>query len=87
MTKQTLRLAMRREGQKWNAYIASPDTMEDAIPLGSIAVVPCQNNPAIKDRFMELMKDAFADALAAMGVEHDGFDMRDAPEHEKSGMA
>ena len=28
------RLAMRHEGNFWNAYFALPDTMEGAIPLG-----------------------------------------------------
>ena len=57
------RLAMRHEGNFWNAYYAMPDTMEGAILLGSIQMrfVVDQNR---KNRFMGMMKDAVSDIIA-----------------------
>jgi hypothetical protein len=38
------RLAMRHEGNMWNAYYAMVGTMEGAIPLGSIAMAAIESN-------------------------------------------
>jgi len=83
-----LRLAMREEGAFWNAYIAQTATMDGAVHIGSIGVGAVRANPEIKDRFMRLMQDAFADALSrSMGVPVDEWDIARAPEHERAGRA
>lgn len=56
------RLAMREEGENWNAYYAMPDTMEGAIYLGSIRL----GLVARKDRkraFMSLMRECVSDII------------------------
>lgn len=56
------RLAMRHEGDFWNAYYALPNSMEGAILLGSIAMRFVTRKKR-KDAFMELMKEAVADII------------------------
>lgn len=82
------RLAMRAEGQFWNAYYALPDTMQSAIFLGGIQMrfVQDQNR---KQAFMSLMKEAVSDLIEEeTGVRPDWPDgAQPAPEHERSGSA
>ena len=82
------RLALRVEGQNWNAYYASPDTMEDAIWLGSIAMRFVEDQ-ARKDIFMALMQEAMSDLIEEItGVRPTWPNSpRPAPEHERSGSA
>lgn len=87
MTNGMLRIAMRCEGNFWNAYVAQPNTMEGALLLGSIAITPCKQNPEIKNAFMELMQAAFNEFLKSQGIDTIGFETRPAPEHEKAGRA
>jgi hypothetical protein len=81
------RLAMRHEGNFWNAYYALPGTMEGAILLGSIAMKFVQDAER-KAAFMHLMREAVSDILEEQtGVrptwpEPEG---QTAPEHERSG--
>lgn len=83
-----MRLALREEGSFWNAYIASEGTMEGAIHLGSIAIGAAKANPEIKDRFMQLMQDAFSDAASrSLGQPIDEWSVGPAPEHERAGRA
>lgn len=87
--KQIGRLAMRVEGQHWNAYYAMPGTMEGAVYLGSIAMAFVDGKPARRDAFMSLMKEAVADLIEQTtgtrpiwpNGEHP------APEHERAGSA
>lgn len=60
--QQIGRLAMREEGDLWNAYYAMPDTMKDAIFLGSIKMrfVAIEGR---KNTFMNLMREAVADLI------------------------
>lgn len=80
------RLALRREGKVWVAYYAMPDTMEDAIPLGSIQMHFVLANVERKDAFVALMMDCVADIIEEMTGNRptwpDG--PHPAPEHERS---
>lgn len=82
------RLAMRSEGNLWVAYYALPDTMEDALFLGSIQMRFVQDHER-KMIFMELMKEAVADILEEMTGERPEWPegVQPAPEHERSGKA
>jgi hypothetical protein len=87
-TKQIGRLALREEGDNWVAYYAMPDTMKDAILLGSIrtAIVGEEKH---KQAFMALMREIVSDIIEeTMGVRPIWPDppMR-APEHERAGRA
>ncbi len=56
------RLALREEGDEWKAYYAMPDTMKDAILLGSIKL----RFVAVEERktaFMNLMREAVGDLI------------------------
>jgi hypothetical protein len=80
------RLAIRAEGKMWNAYWARPDTMENAIPVGSIVLAAVVNDPARKQAFIELMKSATAAVVKqATGAASEFGDVRVAPEHERAG--
>ena len=48
------RLALRHEGDSWNAYYALPDTMNDAIPIASIKMAFVAGNEERKDAFMKI---------------------------------
>lgn len=79
------RLAMRHEGNFWNAYYAMPGTMEGALPLGSIAIAALER-PERKDAFMSLMRDVVADMIEQhSGIRPVWGGARDAPESERSG--
>jgi len=80
------RLALRVEGDCWNAYYAMPDTMKDAIWLGSIQMRFVADQ-ARKDMFMVLMVEAVADLIEEATGERPTMAERPAPEHEKSGRA
>jgi hypothetical protein len=81
------RLAMRHEGRNWNAYYALTDTMDDAIPLGSIAMRFIAGNPERQAAFMDFMRDAVSDLIeeetGVRPVWPDG--PQTAPERERSG--
>ncbi len=81
------RLAMRVEGDKWNAYYALSDTMDGALWLGSIAMSIVQDLER-KQAFMDLMKsfidDIFADQI---GERPEWPEPERAPGHERSGSA
>lgn len=81
------RLALRVEGDYWNAYYASKGTMDGAVLLGSIAMAAVQDR-ARKEAFMELMKSALNDVLSgAVGAPLKWREPETAPEHEKGGSA
>lgn len=79
------RLAMRVEGDKWVAYYAMPDTMNNAIWLGSILLTVVQDE-ARKQAFMNLMREIVGDHIeAAVGVRPTWGGPRPGPEHERAG--
>jgi hypothetical protein len=79
------RLALRVEGDKWVAYYALENTMDDAIWLGSIRMaIVCV--PAHKQSFMVLMREAVGDILEAKTGTRPEWDRpHSAPEHERAG--
>ena len=83
------RLAMRVEGDLWCAYYALPDTMADAIFLGSIRMRFVQDMPARKDVFMVMMQVAVSDLIEeATGTRPTWPEgPQPAPQHERGGNA
>lgn len=82
------RLALRREGEMWNAYYALTDTMDGAIPLGGIALRFVASRPERKDAFMALMKAAVADLIEELTGERPTWqEPGRAPETERAGHA
>lgn len=81
-----IRLALRREGQFWNAYLAHMDTMENAKLIGSILIGVAEQNPEIKAEFKAVMEKTMAFAIKQVtGRTVAEFEERTAPEHERSG--
>lgn len=56
------RLAMRHEGNFWNAYYALPDSMDEAILLGSVAMRFVQTTDR-RAEFMGFMREAVSDLI------------------------
>jgi hypothetical protein len=77
------RLALRVEGLNWNAYYALPDTMEGAIPLGSIRFGAVCNNLKRKQAFMDLMQGIVAEILKKRFGVGAAWTYEIAPEHER----
>ena len=83
-----MRLALRVEGDWWNAYIAVSGTMEGARLIGSILMATVRDNEDRKKAFMELMQGIMSDAIKEMtGARPLWWEARDAPGHERSGNA
>ena len=82
----SLRLALRVEGDFWNAYIAATDTMDGALLFGSIHMSAAAD-PAVKDMFMTTMSAARVRALTVAGHKPVRMEVRPAPEHERAGRA
>jgi hypothetical protein len=82
------RLALRVEGETWQAYYALSDTMNDAIPLASIrmALVMSQER---KEAFIALMRECVGDIIEAETGHRPAWPEppHRAPEHERSGRA
>lgn len=89
-TEQIGRLAMRHEGDNWNAYYAMPGTMDGAVLLGSIRMGCIVGRRERRDAFMALMREVVGDILEdKLGVrptwpKPSG---EPAPEHERAGHA
>lgn len=78
------RLALREEGDTWNAYYAMPDTMRGAILLGSIKLRFVASDER-KNAFMNLMREAVADLIEEkIGVRPVWGGPKPAPFWEKS---
>lgn len=86
MPTAAFRLALRIEGDKWSAYCAKTDSMDDAVWMGSIALSIAEDKDR-KRAFIELMKGALADFLKSQGVDIASWDEHSAPEHERAGSA
>jgi hypothetical protein len=85
MNKVPFRLAMRVEGEWWNAYIAKLGTMSDAKLIGSICMVAASDE-RIKDAFMQLMIVVVSKIAADLGIKTAWPDPPEAaPEHERAG--
>lgn len=82
------RLAMRHEGENWNAYYAMPGTMDGAIFLGSIRMAAVSPNyPERKAAFMDMMRDIVADIIEMETGQRPTWPegAQPAPEHERAG--
>jgi hypothetical protein len=79
-----MRLALRAEGDKWNAYIAKRDTMNGAIWVGSIALRFVEGNQKRKDAFIALMTEPLGDVIKEMYGKKPKWEPREAAEHEKT---
>ena len=87
MKEQIGRLALRVEGDNWCAYYALNETMEGALPLGSIRMAIARI-PARKQGFMDLMRDAVADIIEEQcGLRPSWGEPERAPENERTGRA
>lgn len=80
------RIAFREEGAGWNAYYAAPDTMKDAIFLGSMRLSIAVNKPDLKQEFMDLMRSVVSAYLEdTTGRRPSWLAPERAPESERSG--
>lgn len=80
------RLALRVDGNFWNAYYAKNDTMERAIFLGSLHMRFAQD-PKRKEQFMDLMRGVVSDVLKEIVGGRDldvTWVTQPAPEHERT---
>jgi hypothetical protein len=83
---QVGRLAMRHEGELWNAYYALPDSMKEPIFLGSIRMGAVVGNPERKTAFMHMMRDIVSDIIEeSTGTRPTWGGPHTAPEHERAG--
>ncbi len=81
-----VRLAIRREGNSVNAYIADPKTMEDAIFVASLSVGIAGKSDFF-ERWKQLMSDILALAVEEIYGQEPEMHTRPAPEHERGGNA
>jgi hypothetical protein len=80
------RLAMRVEGENWNAYCALQETMDGAIPIGSISLNAVRNYPACKQAFLDLMISIVSEIIRDITGETPTWTGPEpAPEHERAG--
>jgi hypothetical protein len=78
------RLAMRVEGDFWCAYWAMPDTMKDAVPLGTIAMAIVEDEKR-KEAFMGIMRSYMEQMIEKkIGVKPAAFHTKPAPKSERS---
>jgi hypothetical protein len=83
---QVGRLAMRHEGEMWNAYYALPDSMKEPIFLGSIRMGAVVGNAERKTAFMHMMRDIVSDIIEeATGIRPTWGGPQSAPDHERAG--
>lgn len=86
--KPMLRLALRQEGEWWNAYIATTDTMDGAHKVGSILLAAVQDNEDRKKAFMDLMQGFMSDVIKqTFGSRPSWWETTAAPSHERAGNA
>lgn len=82
------RLALRQEGDNWNAYYALEETMEEAQFLGSIHMSLIVSSEQRKAEFIALMRECIADMVEeSTGLRPNWGGPTTAPEHERSGNA
>ena len=88
MKKHLGRLAMRVEGDFWNAYYALEQTMDGAILLGSIRMAAVRNNEKRRVAFMAMVREMAGDILEdKVGAPVTWNEPERAPEHERAGRA
>ena len=78
------RLAMRHEGDYWNAYYALPDTMAAAYFVASIRYSFVVNNPIRRLAFVQVAKGCVADIIEVNFGQRPRFEPETrAPENEQ----
>jgi len=83
---QVGRIAFRHEGEMWNAYYAMPETMDDAILLGSIRMAAVADDANRKELFIAVMRSIVSDIIESkVGIKPDWKKPHRAPEHERAG--
>ena len=81
------RVAFRVEGKEWVAYYAKPDTMKDAVRVGSLSMAFAEV-PERKQEFMALVRQCVADMFdEVLGQRPQWTEPTDAPESERNGSA
>lgn len=76
------RIALRQEGDMWNAYLA-PEGVDNWLLLGSIRLSVVMKNRRAKDAFMKLMEDLVADVIEEVVGMRPDMVVRDAPPEER----
>ena len=84
---EVCRLALRREGNMWNAYVAALNTMDGAVVIGSIAMAAVVDNPTRKAAFQRMMTEIVAEMIHAQTGQTPGMNEREAPPNERAGNA
>ncbi len=77
-----IRLAIRREGEFVNAYLAQQGTMDGAKLLGSLAVDVAQH-VVIFEAWKQLMSAVMEGAIEMLFKQKPTMREEDAPEHER----
>lgn len=80
------RLALRLEGNWYNAYFAKHGTMEGSELLGSVALRLVEN-AACRHKWQQCMSDLFEQIIRDTGLTVDHMIKEDAPPHERAGNA
>jgi hypothetical protein len=84
--RMKIRLALRHEGNFYNAYLAMADTMKNAKLIGSIAFGAVQKDRSIRDDFQALMQRVMEIGIVDVtGKMPDDWIIEPAPESEKAG--
>ena len=87
MSSKIGRLALREEGNYWNAYWASLDTMEGATLLASVNMELVKTKER-QDEWRLLVQEMAGDIIEEhAGVRPTWPDPERAPEHERAGRA
>jgi len=85
MSSKIGRLALREEGNYWNAYWASPDTMKDAVFLASVNMGLVKTRER-QDEWRLLVQEMAGDLIEEhAGVRPTWPDPERAPEYERAG--
>jgi hypothetical protein len=85
-TQLPIRLALRREGHMWSAYLKSVGDDRQPLLLGSIRIVAVENNETRKQQFITMMTEFMGEMIETVtGRAPDHFEVQEAPESERGG--
>jgi hypothetical protein len=86
-----VKLAMRREGDMWCAYLMAnfkEEKKREPLLLGSIRIIAVEQNEERKQQFMDMMTSFMGEMIELVtGKTPDRFEVQPAPENERSGNA
>jgi hypothetical protein len=74
-------LKMRIDGAYWRAYLADSKTDED-VEIGSMVLRAAVENPAIRQQFIDLMRDVVSQATLDTFGAHPTFRQQQSPADE-----